>query len=574
MFLCVFSGYGQNQLVIEGKVSDKESNEAIAFAKVYHKNSRKGTITNAEGYFKLIVQDIHDTILISFVGYKEKNIHLEPNQLFYDMRLDRIVIELDEVVVTPTDNLYLYELVQSCRKNPAVKTNQSKAYYELESYVDNNQIELVEGYYNINVKGYRLLGMHLKTGRIALRMHSERVFASLESSNAILMHNIFDKNEYFPSNPMEFQKGALRKNYYLDIHNKYVDKEGDSIFVVNYMPKDTTGKFFSGQLWLNATKTTLTKITLYCAETKQHPFLPLYFTDSIEKVGFSITHTFQNSGEDILFNHTDFVYNVAYASRNNEAGAKKYTVTTKAVLYAYDYEHAFILPNFKFNESNIGEYRKINALPYNQFFWDNHDEYRLNDSDNSNQKFFEDKNSMTNRTQYSSTLYNRHPLLVTPYRGWSKYRVQLTDHLKGAKIADPRNINRTLPYNLSIKIFTDFNYYKDSLHVQTATIFDPYESYYLLPINEQTNCFVNIYFDLHEIARREFVEQLSARKMDMREAQALYHNFMVQFENSKANYLRTTLRGTNEKEMNRYNELVLQQLKINNQQYFNQTTIE
>ncbi|MGB3196916.1 MAG: carboxypeptidase-like regulatory domain-containing protein [Saprospiraceae bacterium] len=559
---------GQNHIEIEGKILDKETKEPIPFANIYNKSSKKGTISNADGYFRILINEVTDTITISFIGYKEQIIKIKADKKNYLIYLEVNILVLNEVTVTPKDNSYLFELVQASKKSISSIERKSKAYYELKSYVDDSQIELVEGYYNIDVKGYSLMNLHLKAGRIALSTIRNSFFVSLESSRALLMLNLFDRNDYFPINPMELSKSKLRKNYYLDLESKYLDGTNDSIYIIDYKPKVTTGLFFNGKIWINKTKNHLIKITLNCANTLKHPFLPLNLMDKISNVSFNITQSFSTSNGQVVFNHTDFIYKTDYVSRIGITEEQKYTVLTKAVLYAYDYENSFNLPFFNFKDFNIGDYQKINAMPYNDFFWTYNDEYRLNDSINTNELFFIDSSSLTNKTLFKSNTFFKYGLFEHPYISWSRNRIKFREILSDTSVTYSATGFKSEQYKLAVKIYLDINSYRDSTHIITSTIIDPYESYYHLPMNNQTLCFINIYFDLCEIARRELEEKLKAQTNNIYRLKEIYNNFLTQFETKRNEYLKAVEHGTIEKEMIKYNNIVYEILRIDNIELF------
>ncbi len=114
----------------------------------------------------------------------------------------------------------------------------------------------------------------------------------------------------------------------------------------------------------------------------------------------------------------------------------------------------------------------------------------------------------------------------------------------------------------------DINTYKDSTHYLTATIFDPYESYFFLPMDKKTNCFVNIFFDLCEIKRRELQIQLNARNISPTQALAMCQKCISELETLKNEYLKDVQRGTEEKKMIKYNLIVFNELNINNLELF------
>ncbi|MBL0052425.1 MAG: hypothetical protein IPP29_13400 [Bacteroidetes bacterium] len=88
-----------------------------------------------------------------------------------------------------------------------------------------------------------------------------------------------------------------------------------------------------------------------------------------------ITKTFANYKGSMVLNHIDFNYQINYKPANEAS----FMVSTKAILYAYDYDDKFIMPRFNFSANNISDYSKLNALPYNSAFWNNNTEFCLND---------------------------------------------------------------------------------------------------------------------------------------------------------------------------------------------------
>lgn len=568
ILLCFFNLsntlHGQNNFEIEGKILDIETEEPIPYANIYNKSSKKGTISNADGYFRILANEVTDSITVSYIGYKEQIIKIKSDKKNYIIYLEVNIHLLNEVTVTPNDNSYLFEIVQASKKSISRMERISKAYYELKSYIDDSQIELVEGYYNIAVKGYSLLNLYLKAGRIALATNRERFFVSLESSRALLMLNLFDGNGYFPINPIELSKSKLQKHYYLNLESMYLDGSNDSIYIIEYKPKDTTGLFFSGNIWINKTRNHLIKITLNCDNALKHPFLPLFPHDKFSNVSFNITQSFSKFNEQVVFNHTDFIYKMDYVSRVGQNDEEKYSVVTKAVLYAYDYNNFFDLPSFTFTDLNMSDYRKINAMPYNDFFWTYNDEYRLNDSINTNELFFNDSSSLTNKTLFKSNTIFKRGLFQHPYITWSRDRIRIREILSDTS-ATPSTMGFTSDqFKLAVKIYLDINTYRDSTHIITSTIIDPYESFYHLPMNNQTHCFINIYFDLCEIARRELEEKLKFQLNNVDQQKEIYNDFLIRFETKRNEYLKAVERGTNEKEMRKYNTIVYEILGIDN----------
>lgn len=555
---------GQNSSVIEGRITEKENGEPVAFADVYNMSLKKGTISNTDGYFRIPVNGVNDSIRVRYIGFRDYFFRPRNSIGFYPVSLEEGSVLMGEVTILPDDNSYLFDLVQDCRKSASNNPAKAKAYYELKSYVGNTQVELVEGYYNIDIRGNKTDELNLKAGRLALRPSEDRFFTSIESSRAIIMLNLLSRNEYFPHNPLALSRPGLKKNFYLTLNNRYADGENDSVYVIGFQPRDTMGLAFGGELWVNKSRRHIMKITLQCGHARKHPFLPLFPTDKITGVSFNITQTFREMNNQAVFNHTDFFYEIGYVSRIGKSEEEAYSVRTNAVLYAYDYDHSFFLPVFDFNEYTVGDYRKINAMPFNEFFWANNDEYRLNDSLDYNKLFFEDSLSVTSRSVFQPNYYMERGLLEHPYIGWSSSRVKFLDMIPDTAQVNPQGGFASDQYKLAVRIFLDVNTYSDSTNILTTVIFDPYKSYYHLPVDSKTHCFVNLYFDLWEIYRREMETKLNAQRDDLVRVREIYDTFLPELESRSNEFLKAVQRGTNKAKMIKYNDLVRRELGIDN----------
>ncbi len=556
--------WGQANREIEGRVLNATTKEPVAFANVYNKTLQKGTITNDDGYFRIVTSGTRDSILIIFIGHETQVVKLAGQQDFYTIYLEESTQLLREIVVTPNDNLYLFDLLVKCKSKASSFQADAKAYYELKTFRNEQQIELVEGYYNAAITGYELSGLSLKAGRLAMQPYDNRFFASMESSTAITAMKLLNNNSNFPDSPLELSKRDMRKSFDLSLDKKYVDGNTDSIYVISYEPTDTTGLFFKGTVWINKTNNTILKITLDCHKCKKYPFRPIFPGDTIANVSFAITKTFTTQQGHPVFNHIDFAYIIDYRSRVGEAYAQSYSIKSNAILYAYDFRNTFMIPTFNVTDDAYSDYRKINAMPYNDFFWRYNDEYRLKDGDNSNELFFNDTYSFTNKTIFESNPLMKSKLFQHPYIQWSEDRVFFKDIAIDTSTLTPSADVMADKYNLGVKLFVDINTYQDSTSMFSATIFDPYVSFYHLPIDNKAHCFINMYFDICEIERRKLESELKSSMKEVGQFDVIYRQFESRFQIQKTQYLKEVDRGTNEPEMKKWNDFIYEELEINN----------
>jgi hypothetical protein len=570
LLLLLFSqgSLGQNPAEIEGRILEQKTREPISYANIFNATTQKGTVSNTDGYFRLAIAGVSDVIQVSFIGYQSQLIVLEEGITSYTIYLEERAQLLDEIVVTPKDDPYLFDLISACKRNAPDQAATAKAFYDLKSYFNDRQIELVEGFYNAGIRGYDLAGLELKAGRLALQPFQNRYFASLESSRAIAMLQLANESPFFPQSPITLPKRKLPKSYYLNLEKKYLNEEGDSVYVIDYYPRDNNGEFFKGKIWINQTQRSFIKITFDCEDCRRYPFRPLFYTDSLTNVRFQITKTFARSGKKTLFNHIDFTYVVDYKSRIGEYNEETYSIRTQAIVYAYDFAQTFTLPVFDFGDAQPNDYRKLNAMPYNDFFWKYNDEYSLNDRKDANETFYADPNSLTDQTIFQPNPQLKGSFFEQPYVRWSEDRIFIRNVLANATAPDTADNVLKDRYNLAIKFFVDVNTYRDSTHLLTATIFDPYESSCRLTMNDKTHCFINLYFDLCEIERRKLDAYLRNTKNPAFNLEKQYGDFMKEFEKTKYDYFFSAGEGEKQKEMRRWNAYVKEHLGIDNMGLF------
>lgn len=100
------------QTKVGGIVLD-ELGEPVSFANVFFKNSTEGTITNDDGRFYIESENMHSTLVVSFIGYSEYELELT-SKVNFDLKITLVEAaeQLNEVV--------LISGKQSKKNNPAI----------------------------------------------------------------------------------------------------------------------------------------------------------------------------------------------------------------------------------------------------------------------------------------------------------------------------------------------------------------------------------------------------------------------------------------------------------------------
>jgi hypothetical protein len=95
--------HGQTH-IISGTIRDSATREALVAATIRVVGSARGTISNAQGDYRLALAEGSYTLTFSYVGYKNDSIHIQlVRNMKHDVELEPSPVQLAEVVVTGDD---------------------------------------------------------------------------------------------------------------------------------------------------------------------------------------------------------------------------------------------------------------------------------------------------------------------------------------------------------------------------------------------------------------------------------------------------------------------------------------
>lgn len=574
-FLFSFSNKIFAQISLEASILDLSSKNPVPFCAVGIKNTTKGCLSNEEGVFKLINVSYSDTLVISSVTYKKKEIVV--SEL---LKTNRILVEakenmLAEIVVTDNNEL-LYELFELARArlNSASK-QKSKAYFVLESEIGEQPVELLECYYNADFNNSTIYELDFKNGRVGLAPYINRYFISRNTSKAVSFLSLTNYNQHMPVVPFQLNKRKLKKYYLLRL--KAIISGSNPVFHVEFEPTQKAEDYFRGEAWIEKNTGTLRKITMNVNNTRTHPFLP--FTPEyaeIENVSMQINKSFPDYKNHALLDHLDFNYQLKYHHFKNSIveGAGRDTVfevKSKGVIYFYDYDNLFSPPHFAYDK-DVEDYRKITSLTFNEGFWSSNNSLVYSERRKKEVLYFKNNGILIN---YKNNILNKANLdanfFQTSYIVWSdKKRISLkkdgikndtTRILKNQEFISQR-------YKLKAQIFLDINPSGEGLQHYSACLFDVYDSFYNIPEEPVTNCFMNIYFDLVEIERRKMEKVISQNNFSLSQFDSLYQNTIKILEKQSEDYFGEVSRGKNLNALEKWNFTVKQNLGIDNFEMF------
>lgn len=469
--------------------------------------------------------------------------------------------EVQEVRVGTGNQEVLAKLLLQCSEGKVEQVSKANAYYELRSFIDNQQLELVEAYYILDQDTYGPSAAKLKTGRLALAPRNKRFFASQATATALISFQLTDPNNGFAYSP--FNVGKRPQKYFrFWLADTVQAAAQDTLLEIRFAPRKNDGKSFSGTVWVNPTTKFVSQLDLQCKHCVQHPFLPIFHVDSIKDFDLQLLCAFQNGAHGPVLSQIQANYAVHYSSRMHQTDTVDCILRTEAKLKVYAADSCFTEPYFTFEEG-VCEYRQILAYPYASVFWKSNPEpWPVKAVQQRNQFYYEQatlRNQLLEDGQVAVNRFFEHPFIQ-----WSENRVLIREALPQSVETKPPNGDVSSLYKLEVQLFADLIPTADSLMLLSTCVIDPYATFYHLPVDKYVNCFINMYFDLCEINRRNFETKCREEKLNTERLATLYKQTQQELELRLNDFLTQVERGQNRKAMLKWNAFILEQLGIDN----------
>lgn len=469
--------------------------------------------------------------------------------------------EVQEVRVGTGNQEVLAKLLLQCSAEKVEQVSKANAYYELRSFVDNQQLELVEAYYILDQATYGPAAAKLKTGRLALVPRNKRYFASQATATALVGFQLTNPNNGFAYSP--FNVGKRPQKYFrFWLADTVQSAAQDTLLEIRFAPRKNDGKSFSGTAWVNPTTRFVSQLDLQCKHCEQHPFLPIFHVDSIKNFDLQLLCAFHDGPLGPVLRQIQANYAVHYSSRMHQTDTIDCILRTEAKLKVYDATAHFTEPYFTFVEG-VSEYRQILAYPYAHVFWQSNPEpWPVSAVQQRNQYFYEQATLRNQLLEDGQVVANR--IFEHPFIQWSENRVLIREALPQSVEAKPPNGDVSSLYQLKVQLFADLLPTADSLVLLSTCVIDPYATFYHLPVDKYVNCFINMYFDLCEINRRNFEANCREEKLNLASIERNYNETQQELELRLNEFLTQVDRGQNRKAMLKWNAFIVEQLGIDN----------
>lgn len=577
-FFILIHTLGISQTIIHGVVKDPENKEALSFCPFIVKGTQKSGLSNEDGEFTAIVRSENDTLVFSYINYYTAHVPVRSLLLNNTILLKRKTNLLKEVVVY-AKNDRLYKILDKCRKTLLKGPEYvSKAYLEVETERDGSPVNMLETYYNATTKTCNFKELKIKNGRAGLAQTEDLgYFVSDDASKAISMFSLIDRTDYFPGAPFHLALSRLKKIYELQIIS-----ETDESYLISFKPKKEKEEYFKGEVWIDKASLALLKINLICKNTERHPFVP-FKGGKISNFSMYISQTFTEYKDHKVLSLIKFAYAQDYSNNKPEARINNGTdlttrFNTECLMYLYDHEKPFTLPFFNYDDK-MSDYRKICFLPFNKVFWNQNEGLLKTEKQNQKLEFFNKNGFLFNHNfkfgagSGEKARFSNKEFFEDNYEVWAdstrlfyKFK-EPAQKLPSDFVSVPGMIQKD-PVKLKAQIYLDLNLAGDSIQHYSITVFDVFETYYQLQKDDNSDCFINLFFDIAEIERRKMEQSMKAFPNNLDKITVLYNQTMKDLEAQTYKFTKETEYGRNADKMLKWNSFVKENLGIDNLEIF------
>jgi len=288
--------FPQEMLIIQGRVIDATGKQSLPFTQISILGSTIGTVSNEDGFFRLSVQGkhLHDTILISFLGYEtKKNPVASFDPGIQEISLTPVAFDLREVeIIALTPQEVLRRALDSIPVNYGVDSVILTAFIRTRKMVNNKLAEYTEaiidnlktGYEayrskDINIKHQTSNIPYLYQGRVTSDTNLVKILGEVGAHAQCLGCNFVNDIAEFPHGSLLDEK---EQNHYVLSMQELIKPEGGKIYRIRFDQDDQTKRMLhQGEILIDSRDFAIIRIT----------YKPSYKAyDTYEKTKFNHTY--------------------------------------------------------------------------------------------------------------------------------------------------------------------------------------------------------------------------------------------------------------------------------------------
>lgn len=554
------------QAPLTGRVLDAATREPLAYASVSVTSTQRFTLTNEEGFFSLLAEP-DATLRVALIGYRSRAVAAAELVRTGDVLLIAAVKELPSFTLKGNDALY-ERAARVAKRLRQRAPGTARAYFELATHLEGQPVEAVECFYNAQLDGEHISDLHLKHGRIGVapvqtREGGQRYFVSLNTTKAITLFDPTAATDHYPASPFRWTSAkAIKKRYRAEL----VSSDDTGTDHLRLAPRDSSGASFTLHLWLRHSDDRVLAYELSCTACAPTPFVPYKAMDRILRTDLRIKQVWRP--DTALLEHTELAYTMDY-----EADGRREHVRTTAVVHLFDPGGAFMLPIFDYDQEQP-DYRKILLQPYDSLFWQHAPKLMRTAQQERDRTYLLANGTFSGFRQPDGTRKNT--MFESNCAWWSAEKRISLKSLPPPPDASARPANyqqrgATVPatqVNLEAQLYLDMDTTGGSLRVFTATLLDGFRSYYHLPEEKHTDCFINLFFDLCEMERRSLMAALDQPGLSPERVRGIHAHHTKTMRATADRFIKDTALGSDREALLKWNSKVKDALGIDNAALF------
>ncbi|MDP4209166.1 MAG: DUF5686 family protein [Bacteroidota bacterium] len=292
LFFCLILNLRQlsaQPFSVKGKITDKETNEVLAFVNITINGSQNSTASNIDGEFQVQATEPIRQLCFSYVGYEPLIVALSPasNLARLSIKLVRKSFEIKEVMVTPGSNpanRIIQKVIENRDHNNPEKINSFsyKAYNRMhftmqeDSSLKRKRLLIMPDSLSQDSASKKVSEILKKRHLLLMEFMSQRFFKhpdkSIEEIISSRVSGFTDPSFTLLATQMQsfafysdiitllgkkylnpISRGSLRK-YSFSLENTYLsDKTLDTIFVISFKPRRNSNfESLQGVLYINS----------------------------------------------------------------------------------------------------------------------------------------------------------------------------------------------------------------------------------------------------------------------------------------------------------------------------------
>ncbi len=490
----------QSAAQLRGMIQNEETGEPLSFATILFESASRGTISNADGIFRLNCPDTFpDTVQVQFIGFEVKRIPLLecPSEPLI-ISLAPAYVEVPTVVISgekwtaPEREMKILKEWQDARG----KWN-SKVYMSLTSEEDSIPVEAVEACFNGTFYGNTMLDLALKGGRLGVHSDPKYRFVNLNTTDVLLKFSLKPEPNSPIPHPAVQRKKDWESLYVWDLLAQSME-DGDTLRHWVLHPKSP--ELSSCEIVFNMNKDQVRSYAIRTQSTLPRLLKPVAEEDEISSLDLKMEWQF--SGVDQRIQFLNFSYQMGY---KNSVRSRELSVS--GILHAYD--HIELFPEALYSGARMtSDYERLLVWSFDEEFWSHQDIVPTSKKSEAHQAFFQAHGHLTNVEQLGA--------LEFPVFRCEPGEIQWTD-LRGAVHMDPaevkdasyqKRLSNASKYALTCDWFLNPWYDGDTCRVEQAVIFDGRNSWYELENDSLALEFVNTYVSLVQVEQANLVKQI------------------------------------------------------------------